>query len=142
MRIVLAPDKFKGSLSAQEVCDAMRSGILRVDPHIKIDACPMSDGGEGFVSALVNATGGRFITRRVTGPLPEMKVDATFGLLENEPRTVVVEMSAASSLSQLRPDQRDPLATTTFGTGELIRIAISEFGAKKILLGIDRKSVV
>lgn len=144
MRIVLAPDKFKGSLTAAQACDAMRAGIARVDPKIEVDACPMADGGEGFVDALVRATAGRFITRRVTGPLPEMKVDATLGLLgdagEAGPSgpgpTAVIEMSSASGLTLLRADQYDSLATTTFGTGELIRIAIEELGVQRILLGI------
>src|SRR5262245_54219023 len=115
MKIVLAPDKFKGSLSAVQVCEAMRRGIARLNPKIQVDACPMSDGGEGFVSALVNASNGQFVTRRVTGPLPEMRVDATFGLLGNDPQTAVIEMSSASGLELLRSDQRDPLATTSFG---------------------------
>jgi glycerate kinase len=140
MRIVLAPDKFKGCLSAQDVGRAMSAGIRQVDPTIKIDEVPMADGGEGTVSALVNATGGRFVTRRVTGPLPEMKVDATFGILPD--RTAVIEMSAASGLASLRPDQYDPLTTTTFGTGELINHAIEEFGVTKIILGIGGSATV
>src|SRR4051812_47509413 len=119
MRIVLAPDKFKGSHTATDACDAMRAGIARVDRAIDVDACPISDGGEGFVDALVRATGGAFVTRTVTGPLPEMKVDATFGLLgpqrDGVPRRAVIEMSAAAGLHLLRPDQYDPMATTTFG---------------------------
>src|SRR5207244_899097 len=95
-----------------------------------------SDGGEGFVTALINATNGRFITRRVTGPLPEMKVDAMFGILGDDSRCAVIEMSSASGFELLRDDQRDPLATSTFGTGELIRIAAEEFAAKGIFLGI------
>src|SRR4051812_14734194 len=124
MRIVLAPDKFKGSLSAPQVCDAMARGIQRVNPSIEIDSIPLADGGEGTVDALVRAMNGKFITRRVTGPLPEMKVDATFGLVDS---TAIIEMSSASGLSLLKPSERDPLATTTFGTGELIRVAIEEF---------------
>jgi glycerate kinase len=134
MRIVLAPDKFKGCLSAEEVCRAMSVAIRAVDPRIEIDAVPMADGGEGTVSALASATGGRLVTRRVTGPLPEMKVDATFGILPD--RTAAIEMSAASGLALLRSDQYDPLATTTFGTGELINHAIEEFGIARIILGI------
>jgi glycerate kinase len=134
MRIVLAPDKFKGSLGAAEVCDALREGIARVDKAIEVDACPMADGGEGTVDALVRATGGEFHTHRVTGPLPEMKVDATFGTLGDQ-KTAVIEMSSASGMSLLAPEQLDPLATTTFGTGELINAAI-ELGRKRIILGI------
>src|SRR5947209_16436092 len=114
-KILLAPDKFKGCLSAIEVVDAMAAGIVDVSSDIEIDRCPMADGGEGFVDTLVAATGGRIITRRVTGPLPEMKVDAAFGIL-GDGATTVVEMAAASGLHLLQPNQFDPLATTTFGT--------------------------
>ncbi len=96
----------------------------------------MADGGEGFVAALVAATGGRFVTRRVTGPLADMKVDAMFGFLGGpDADTAVIEMSAASGLALLRVEDRNPLYTTTFGTGELINAAV-EMGAKRILLGI------
>jgi glycerate kinase len=134
MKIVLAPDKFKGCFSAAEVCRAMAAGLRRVDAAIEIDACPMADGGEGTVAALVAATGGRLLTARVTGPLPEMKVDATFGML-GDGRTAVIEMAAASGLALLKADQRNPLYTTTYGTGELLNAAV-EAGAKQILLGI------
>lgn len=140
MRIVLAPDKFKGSLSAPAVCDAMRSGIHQLYPEALIDACPMADGGEGTVAALVAATGGRFETRRVTGPLAEMKVEATFGVL-GDGRTAVVEMAAASGLALLRPEDRNPLNTTTFGTGELL-MAAAELGVQEIILGIGGSATV
>ncbi len=94
----------------------------------------MADGGEGTVAAMVAATGGRLITRTVTGPLPDMKVSASFGFLGDE-KTAVIEMSAASGLALLKIADRNPLNTTTFGTGELIRAAIEE-GAKTIILGI------
>jgi glycerate kinase len=134
MRIVVAPDKFKGCLSATEVAAAMAAGARAVEPNILIDECPMADGGEGTVDALVKATGGRFVMRRVTGPLPEMQVDATFGLID-EGRTAVIEMAAASGLHLLRPDAYDALRATTFGTGELLRAAV-EIGVRKIILGI------
>lgn len=138
MRVLLAPDKFKGSLSAIQACDALREGVRAIDPSAEVDLCPLSDGGEGFVDAMVRALGGRLITRRVTGPLPEMKVDATFGVLPatpTRPITAVIEMSAASGLHWLRPDQYDPLATTTFGAGQLVREAVRE-GCRHVLLGI------
>ncbi len=140
MRIVLAPDKFKGSLTAIEAADAMAAGIRSVDSTIEIDPCPMADGGEGTVDALVRAKSGRLITRRVTGPLPEMKVDATIGFIDGD-QTAVIEMAAASGLHLLRPDQYDPLATTTFGTGELIVEAI-KIGAKKVILGIGGSATI
>ena len=140
MRILLAPDKFKGCLTALEVAQAMAEGILRVNTEAQIDLCPMADGGEGTVSALVAATNGKLLTRRVTGPLPEMKVDATFGML-GDGQTAVVEMAAASGLALLPISQRDPMATTTFGTGELL-MAAAEAGAKRIILGIGGSATV
>jgi len=134
MRIVIAPDKFKGCLTAPQVCDAIARGIRQAAPDAEIDLCPMADGGEGTVDALVAATGGRFETRRVTGPLPEMKVDATFGVL-GDGKTAVIEMSAASGLALLPPEDRNPLNTTTFGTGELL-LEAAKLGAKEVILGI------
>jgi glycerate kinase len=140
MRVVVAPDKFKGCLTAPQVCDAIAAGIRSVRPDATIDLCPVADGGEGTVAALVAATGGRFETRRVTGPLPEMKVDATFGVL-GDGRTAVVEMSAASGLALLRREDRDPLATTTFGTGQLL-LEAAKLGATEILLGIGGSATI
>ena len=134
MKVVLAPDKFKGSLSAPAVCRAIAAGLRRACPDIQIDQCPQADGGEGTVEALVAATGGRFETRRVTGPLPEMKVDATFGVL-GDGQTAGIEMAAASGLALLRPEDRNPLNTTTFGTGQLL-VAAARLGARHIVLGI------
>src|SRR5690348_14671912 len=132
--IVIAPDKFKGCLSAQAVAEAIAQGIWRADGSAQLDLCPMADGGEGTVAALVAATGGRFITERVTGPLPEMKVDATFGML-GDGKTAVIEMAAASGLALLPPCDRDPMSTTTFGTGELL-MAAARAGAERVILGI------
>ncbi|HEX5243949.1 MAG TPA: glycerate kinase [Tepidisphaeraceae bacterium] len=140
MRILIAPDKFKGCLTALEVAQAMAEGIRRVIPDAQIDLCPMADGGEGTVSALVAATKGKLLTRRVTGPLPEMKVDATFGML-GDGQTAVVEMAAACGLALLPTSQRDPMATTTFGTGELL-LAAAEAGAKHVILGIGGSATV
>ena len=140
MRIVVAPDKFKGCLTAPQVCDAIASGIRSVRPDATIDLCPVADGGEGTVAALVAATNGRFETRRVTGPLPEMKVDATFGVL-GDGHTAVIEMAAASGLALLKPDERDPLATTTFGTGELLMHA-ARLGVTHLLLGIGGSATI
>ena len=134
MRVVIAPDKFKGCLAAPQVCDAVARGVRRAVPSAELDLCPVADGGEGTVAALVAATGGRLETRRVTGPLPEMKVDATFGVL-GDGATAVVEMAAASGLALLKPEDRNPLNTTTFGTGELLMAAVS-LGVGHILLGI------
>src|SRR6187455_2779728 len=116
MRVVLAPDKFKGCLPAAAVAEAMAAGVQSVAPDADIDQCPVADGGEGTVAALVAATGGRLETRRVTGPLPEMRVDATFGVL-GDGETAVIEMAAASGLALLAPEDRNPMHTTTYGTG-------------------------
>ncbi|HEV7301857.1 MAG TPA: glycerate kinase [Tepidisphaeraceae bacterium] len=139
MRILIAPDKFKGSLSAVEVADAIARGVGRAVASATVDRCPIADGGEGTVAALVSAMGGRLISERVTGPLPEMKVDAVFGLLPND--VAVVEMAAASGLALLPPSDRDPMATTTFGTGELLAAAARR-GAKKVILGIGGSATI
>src|SRR5687767_5421308 len=110
MRIVIAPDKFKDCLTATQAAKAIADGVRRAHPNADIDLCPMADGGEGTVEALVAATNGRIERRRVTGPLPEMKVDATFGVL-SDGKTAVVEMSAASGLALLKPEDRNPLNT-------------------------------
>jgi glycerate 2-kinase len=134
VRIVVAPDKFKGCLSAPEVCRAIAMGLRHVDASIEIDESPIADGGEGTVAALVAATGGKILHRTVTGPLPEMKVNAAFGML-GDGTTAVIEMAAASGLALLAPEDRNPLNTTTFGTGQLLNGAV-ELGATHIILGI------
>jgi glycerate kinase len=133
MRVVVAPDKFKGSLSAPEVARALARGVKSAVPNAKIDEVPMADGGEGTVEALVVATGGSFRSVRVRGPLGA-PVDARFGLLGTG-ETAVIEMAAATGLVLVPGDQRDPLKTTTRGTGELILAAI-EAGARRVIVGI------
>jgi glycerate kinase len=140
MKVVLAPDKFKGSLSAPDVCAAMARGLRTADAGVEIDACPVADGGEGTVAALIAATGGRLETRRVTGPLPETRVDAPFGILGGG-QTAVIEMAAASGLALLKPEDRNPLNTTTFGTGELL-MAAAALGVQEIVLGIGGSATV
>ncbi len=132
-KVVIAPDKFKGSLSAPEASDAMARGVVAAWPEATIDRFPMADGGEGTVEALVSATGGIDCEAMVTGPLGE-PVAARFGLL-GDGRTAVVEMAAASGLVLLPPARRDPFRTTTYGTGELLLAAI-DAGARKVVLGI------
>jgi len=139
MKVVIAPDKFKGSLNVVEVAASIAAGVSHAIPGATVDQCPLADGGEGFVLALTTAMKGSFVTRRVTGPLPEMRIDATFGIVEAageiRRKTAVIEMASASGLALLPPHLRDPLATTTFGTGELIRHA-AELNCTRILLGI------
>ncbi len=134
VRILIAPDKFKGSLTAADACDAIARGIRQVVPDAELDLCPLSDGGEGFVDTVARASGARQVTRRVTGPLSEMRVDATFAI-SADGSTAIIEMSSASGIALLPPADRNPLATTTFGTGELIHFA-AEMGCKRVLLGI------
>lgn len=134
MRIVIAPDSFKESLSAREVCAAIARGIRRVRPDARIDEVPMADGGEGTVDALVAATRGTTRSSRVTGPLGE-PIQAAWGLLGGRTGEAVLEMAAASGLPLVPPGRRNPLHTTTYGTGELMRAAL-DAGARRILIGI------
>jgi len=133
MRVVIAPDKFKGSLTALEAAEAMARGLSRVDPSAEIDRVPMADGGEGTVAALVAATGGTYRTVTVTGPLGEPVV-ASFGLL-GDGRTAVLEMASASGLWLVPPALRDPLRATTRGIGQLLLAAL-EAGARRVIVGI------
>lgn len=133
MKVVIAPDSFKGCLNAQSVAKAMEQGIRRVDPNIVTKLIPMADGGEGTVEALITALGGELIRTRVTGPLRE-EVESYFGLL-NDKRTAVIELAATAGLNLVPPELRNPLITTTYGFGELIRQAL-DAGAQKLILGI------
>lgn len=140
MRIVIAPDKFKGSLDAAAVARAMRDGVLRASASMDVQMCPVADGGEGTVAALVAATGGRIAMRRVTGPRVDMTVDAPIGIL-GDGRTAVIEMATASGLSLLSIERRDPNCTTTFGTGELI-VAAAEMGVAEIIVGLGGSATI
>ncbi len=133
MKIVLAPDSFKESLTAREVCIAMEKGFKQIFPEAEYMHVPMADGGEGTVQSLVDATGGQIMTAMVTGPLGEPRA-AAFGILGDK-TTAVIEMAQASGLELLPREQRNPLITTTFGTGELIKAALDQ-GVKTILIGI------
>ncbi|BAS28645.1 glycerate kinase [Limnochorda pilosa] len=135
MRVVIAPDSFKGSLDAADVAAALARGIARAWPGAEVVSLPVADGGEGWVDTLVHASGGSFLTRRVTGPLGE-PVEARYGLIgQGNQRAAVIEMAAASGLPLVPPDRRDPRITTTRGTGELIRDALAQ-GARRLLVGI------
>jgi glycerate 2-kinase len=133
MRVVIAPDKFKGSLTALEAARAMARGVARVIPDASIDRVPVADGGEGTTQALVAATGGSIREALVTGPLGDPIV-ACFGLL-GDGQTAVLEMAAASGLVLVPAQKRDPLGATTRGTGELMLAAIAA-GARKLIVGI------
>jgi glycerate kinase len=133
MRMVVAPDKFRGSLSAAEAARALARGVRAADPSAVVDEVPMADGGEGTVEALVAATRGTFREAEVTGPLGE-PVRARFGLLGHG-TTAALEMASVSGLALVPPDRRDPSRTTTRGTGELLLAAV-EAGARRVVLGI------
>src|SRR5580704_7705621 len=100
MKIVVAPDKFKGAISAQRAAEQIAAGLRAARADVEIDLCPIADGGDGTVAAMVAATHGKLLTARVTGPLPEMKIDATYGIL-GDGQTAVIEMAAASGLALL-----------------------------------------
>ncbi len=134
LHFVLAPDSFKESLSAKEVAQAMAKGVSKIFPDARIDQIPMADGGEGTVEALVDATKGEMKTIEVDGPLQGQKVDASFGILGVKD-TAVIEMAAASGLSLVEANQRNPLLTTTYGTGQLIK-EVLDYGVREIVIGI------
>jgi glycerate kinase len=124
MKIVIAPDSFKGSLTAKQATDAIASGFRRVYPDAVYELIPMADGGEGSVQSLVDATGGRLVSTRVTGPMGA-PTDAVFGIL-GAANTAVIEMAAASGLTLVPTGERDPMRATTYGTGELVLRALDE----------------
>lgn len=164
MRIVIAPDSFKGSLSAAEVAESLAQGISSVLTDADIVCKPVADGGEGIVEALVAATSGRFVETDVTGPLgiaenvgtgdsrrsvpaqdtpahdsparntPARKVRARWGIL-GDGTTAVIEVAAASGLVLVPPEARNPLITTSYGTGELMRAAL-DAGCRRIIVGL------
>ncbi|EGW36247.1 glycerate kinase [Desulfosporosinus sp. OT] len=133
MRIVIAPDSFKGCLTALNVALAMSRGVQRVYPESVIDLIPMADGGEGTVEAILSSVGGEKIEIKVSDPLGR-PIRAAYGLID-EGNTAIIEMAAASGLTLLNDEERNPRLTSTQGTGELILDAL-ERGVKKILLGI------
>jgi len=133
MKIVIAPQGFKGNLTALEVARAIEEGVKRIVPDAETVLKPMADGGEGTVQALVDATGGEMMATEVTGPLKE-RVNARWGIL-NDKTTAVIEMASASGLPLVPPEKRNPLITTTYGTGELIRAAL-DHGCRKLIIGI------
>jgi glycerate kinase len=140
VKIVLAFDSFKGNLSAREVCKTVRDGIRSVRPDAETIILPMADGGEGTADAMMSALGGEWIPLTVTGPLPQMKVEAGFAWMPKS-KTAVVEMAVASGLPLLKPEEYNPMVATTYGTGELIKAAI-EKGARKILLTVGGSATV
>lgn len=133
MKVVIAPDSFKESLTAKQVCDAIQAGLARVWHDAKFVAIPVADGGEGTVQSLVDATQGRLVEVKVMGPQGK-RVEAFYGILGDN-QTAVIEMAAASGLHHVPVAQRDPKLTTSFGTGELIRHALDQ-GVTKLIIGL------
>ncbi|HML48042.1 MAG TPA: glycerate kinase, partial [Clostridia bacterium] len=133
MKFVFAPDSFKGSISALNAARMLDAAARRHFSPLETVLVPVADGGEGTVDALILATGGETCTVRVTGPLGE-PVDAVYGMLPDG-ETAVLEMAQASGLPLVPQDRRNPLRTSSFGTGEMILDAIRS-GASKLLIGI------
>lgn len=132
-KIIIAPDSFKGNLTSLEVASCLEKGIKRVLPKAKCVKVPMADGGEGTVQSMVDAAKGRIVSKRVKGPAGKL-VTAKYGWLAKQ-KTAVIEMAEASGLPLVKGRERNPLKTTTFGTGQLILDAINK-GAKSIIIGI------
>ena len=133
MKVVVAIDSLKGSLSSLEAGDAIREGIINVMPQAEVCVRPLADGGEGTVEALALGMGGKLETIRVTGPLGT-PVDCTYGILEAD-KTAIVEMSGAAGITLVTDRERNPLHTTTYGVGEVIKDAISK-GCRHFIVGI------
>lgn len=133
MKIIIAPDSFKGSLSAIAAAEAIERGIKRYMPHAETVKIPMADGGEGTLDSLITAANGKKLHVSVTGPLGT-SVDAMYGIIEPH-STAVIEMASASGICLLTTDQLNPLLTTTYGTGELIKHAL-DAGCRNFILAI------
>lgn len=133
MKIVIAPDSFKESLTAKQAADAIEKGFRTAFHDVTILKVPMADGGEGTVQSLVDGTDGKVIHTTVTGPL-QNQVQAFYGLLGDH-KTAVIEMAAASGLHHVPATLRNPLITTTEGTGELIQEAL-KCGVERVIIGI------
>lgn len=133
MKVIIAPDKFKGSLTAAQVCEAIERGVRDIWPGAIIESIPLADGGEGTCEVLTRHAAGQFVTCRVTGPRFEPRT-ATYGI-DRQRKTAIIEMASASGLMLLRGEEWDPLETTTFGTGELIRHALEQ-GIERVILGL------
>ena len=133
MKVVVAIDSFKGSLSSLEAGDAIKCGVLKAIPNAEVFVSPLADGGEGTVEALTKGMGGTLESVEVTGPLGE-KVDCIYGILR-ESKTAVMEMAGASGITLVPDEKRNPMNTTTYGVGEVIKDAIAK-GCRHFIVGI------
>ena len=144
MKIVIAPDSFKESLTSMEVATELETGLRRVWPDAVCIKIPMADGGEGTVQSLVDATGGDIVTCSAQAPLGNV-ITASYGLLGGG-KVAVIEMAEASGLPLVPRDKRNPLLASTYGTGQVIADALQR-GVEEVIIGLggsatDRKSVV
>jgi len=135
MKIIIAPDSFKGSLTAIEAAEAIADGVRSVYPAAELVLLPLADGGEGTVEAFVRATGGQRMTTSVCGPRPQSSVNAAWARLGPQGETTVIEMASATGLTLLPYELRNPLHSTTYGVGQLM-LAAANSGAKQIIVGL------
>jgi glycerate kinase len=133
MKILLCPDSFKDCMSASEVCDNMADGLLHILPNAQINKLPLADGGEGFVETILASTDGKLVSLEVSNPIGN-KAIASYAIIDNG-ATAVIEMAQASGLELLQTEERNPLLTTTYGVGELIKNAL-EHKVTKIIIGL------
>ena len=133
MKIIVAPDSFKGNMSAPEACAVIEAGILRALKDAEVYKIPLADGGEGTARAVTQAAGGRFVKAEVTGPLGG-RIETGFGLIE-EGRVAVLDMASASGIELVGRDKLDPMKASSYGTGELIAAAL-DTGAEELIIGI------
>ena len=140
MKIVIAMDSFKGTLKAHQACQITADAIAQSAPDAQLVIKPMGDGGEGTAMAMIKAADGQWIRQTVMGPLPDMQLEAGFAWFDAD-KTALVEMASASGLELLSKDQTNPLKTTTYGTGQLIKAAL-RYNPHKILLAIGGSATV
>lgn len=133
MKFVLAPDSFKESMTAREAGLAMERGIKKIFPEAICTLIPMADGGEGTVQSLIDAMNGELVYTRVTNPLGRL-IEAPYGFIEDK-KMAIIEMASASGIQLIRPEERNPLVTTSYGTGEVIKDALDR-GAKRFIIGL------
>jgi hypothetical protein len=133
MRILVAPQEFKGSLTARRAAETVAAGLRRTLPDAELDLLPLADGGPGTVEALVEATNGEFFQTQVNDPLGR-PVRARWGAL-GDGRSAVIEMAAASGLTLVAPEERDPRRASTLGTGELVRAALAA-AYRRVIVGV------
>ena len=133
MKVIITPDSFKGSLTAIEVAEAIEEGVKSVFHDAETIKIPLADGGEGTVQCLVNATAGKILQQEVINPLGK-KINASYGILGDQ-KTAVIEMAEASGITLISPEERNPLITTTYGPGQLIKAALDQ-GCRKMIIGI------